>query len=537
MPYTKPGAEVTYVQTTVSPNLTTPSLPAVVIGKAYKIHDIAPNSSFQDEYSDTYSNSLGTTVTLSGIVTADNIDSNSVYVDLIARGNRLHLDATTDFTYSAGDVTISGSLGSDWDGAAVKIGYREQLMTLNELTTYEGFENIQDRIGKIDIFNQLAWGVNWAMVNAGLTVNGYGINSATETTGHTAAISDLALEEDAYTLAPMTNSASIHTLYQAHCVSMSNATNKKERILAAGKAIPWVNSSGVSVTGSDAATVDKTETMNTIADAAFSNLQSRTFWIYPDVDFVETTLHISQLKRTYLNAAFGGAYGTTSGEFAKLKSTITLTDGTKLFAGANITDAVWAQLIAESEASGNALYFFDALVPIPGYYNAAVVAGQRAGNQPEQPLTNLPITGPAQIKYGSDFFSETQLNIAAGAGTYWLWQRNKASSIVCRHQLSTDRSSIQTQEMSIRSQLDYTGKFLRNGVAFYIGRNTITPAFIKFLQTVVSAQGNFLVREGRLNGFKLISMAVDPNASDTILCTIEVLPKFPVNYIKFTLNF
>jgi hypothetical protein len=168
---------------------------------------------------------------------------------------------------------------------------------------------------------------------------------------------------------------------------------------------------------------------------------------------------------------------------------------------------------------------------------ASCVAGQRCGQRPEQPLTNLPITGPSEVKYGSDFFNEAQLNIAANGGTYWMVQTNLTAPIASRHQLSTDRSSTQKQEMSITSALDFCGKFVRNGVAPYIGRYNITPSFLKMLQLIVQSQGAFLVREGYLNSFTINTLGVDPLAADTILCTVTVGVKFPVNYIKFTFIF
>jgi len=238
MAYTKPGVTVTYQQKTVSPNLTAPDMFAVIVGKSYNIRDIAPDSSFEDAYPDTYDNDSGTSVSLSGLVDADgsSVDGDSIYVDFSKAGARKHLDPDTDFSYdAAGTVTISGSLDSAFDGASIRIGYRELRTSDNNIVKYESAENVEDRIGKIDIFNPLTWGLNWAMSNAGLTVIGYGLNSSNETTGHTNAIDDLELDYDPYIIAPMTHEASIHSLYQTHVNSMSSAANKGERILVAGR--------------------------------------------------------------------------------------------------------------------------------------------------------------------------------------------------------------------------------------------------------------------------------------------------------------
>jgi len=536
MAYTKPGVTVAYQQGTVSPNLTPPDLFTTIVGEAYNVRDISPDSTFEDTYSDTYTSAVA--VSLSGLLDTDgsSVISDSLYVDLVRAGLRKHL-LPTDLSYSAGVVTITASgLTSAWDGAAIKIGYRETRLDKNDVTGYESVEDVENKIGKVEPFNTLTWGLNWALANAGLTVKGYGLNSAVALTGHTNAIADLALDEDPYAIAPMTNTAAIHTLYQSHVNTMSSVDNKKERMLIANRTIPWADSAGTGTTGSDAGTTDKGRTMTDIADAAFTNLEKRVFWVYPDVCYMFNSMHISQIKLAYMNLQFGGAYGIVGGETAKLASNVTLADGTILYKNTAITDTVWLQLQTLSEADGQS-YMFDVLLPVPGYYMAAAIAGQRSGLRPEQPLTNVPIAGPTQLKYSGDFFSETQLNSAANGGTYWMYQKNLAAPIVSRHQLSTNRSSTQLQEMSILSALDFSGKFVRDGVTPYIGRYTITPNFVTLLKTVVSAQGQFLVREGYLNTFSITSLIVDPIAADTILCTVEVGVKFPVNRIKFTLVF
>jgi len=537
MPYTKPGVEVTYVQQSVSPNLNTPALPATIVGKSYKIHDIAPNSVYQDSYPETYDNTNGSTVTISGEVLVANIDNASVYVDLVNGTGRKHLTLTDDFTVSTGIITLEASLAAAFHGASIQVGYRELITSHNNLVMYESPQDVEARVGKIDIYNPLTWGLSWAISNAATAVGGYGINNASETTGHTNAIADLALEEDVYAIAPMTKDSSIHGLYQTHVDAMSTPANKKERILIAGRQMNWKLASGSAATGSNDANLDPGQTVSDIADGAQSNGNRRVFWVYPETLYVRQLMHISQVKITYMNAMWGGAYGTTNGEHAKIANTITLpSTGKKVFAGTLLSLTVVALIQTEMEL-GNLNYMIDAFIPVPGFLAAACVAGQRAGVRPEQPLTNVPLAGPAQVKYSGDFFSEARLNTAAGGGTYWLFQRNLNAPIVARHQLSTDVSSVQRQEMSITSALDFTGKFLRDGVAFYIGRYTITPAFLKMLQMVVSAQGTFLVREGYLNSFSISSMVVSSTSADTIECTVEIGVKFPVNKISFTLIF
>ena len=100
-----------------------------------------------------------------------------------------------------------------------------------------------------------------------------------------------------------------------------------------------------------------------------------------------------------------------------------------------------------------------------------------------------------------------------------------------------DITSVAKRELSITRAIDASAKFVRNGVSPYIGRYNITPAFLKMLNSVIVGQGLYLVREGVLNDFKLSSLKVDELSPDTILVDIDILPKYPVNYIKIQLIF
>ncbi len=116
-------------------------------------------------------------------------------------------------------------------------------------------------------------------------------------------------------------------------------------------------------------------------------------------------------------------------------------------------------------------------------------------------------------------------------------QKSPSAPMVSRHQVSTNVSSIAKRELSITRAIDYSSKFVRSGLEPYIGKNNITPAFLKLFNSVLVAQGLFLVREGVLNDFKVTSVKVEDTAPDSILADIEILVKYPVNYIKIQLIF
>jgi len=527
MAYTKPGSEVTYVQKTAAPNLDTPLLPAAIVGECYYVHEITenPDSVYKDSYPDTYNNSTGTTVSFSGLIgDGTNVDTESVYVDVVSTlGARKPLDTTEFYVNPDGtDVTISGSLGSTYDGGSILIGWRELRTNVNSVVLFESLDDVTNRCGKIDPLNPLAFGLRLALNNAGKAVYGYGVDGQTAT-DHEEAQEAFALQTEPYAFAPLTTNTTIRGTWQTHCVNMSATAAKKERIVFFGNTISWVDSDDVATTAALVDSGGKTKTMQNIKSAAISNLQERARWVYPDTLYFSVRWHVSQLTTNYINNINGSLALN-----ALLEERVTLSDGTILYADTEITETVRQQLIDSDK------FFVNVLIPLPSYYGAAMAAGRRSGVAPQQPLTNLPLSGAARLKYASDFLSETQIDTAAGGGTWWLYQVTKNAPIVTRHQLSTDRSDTKRQEDSIRASLDYTGKFLRSSVSGLIGRNVISPSFLKLLATTITAVGKHLVREGVLNSFTLVTLYSE---DDTVYANIDVEVKFPVNKISFTVGF
>lgn len=179
----------------------------------------------------------------------------------------------------------------------------------------------------------------------------------------------------------------------------------------------------------------------------------------------------------------------------------------------------------------------DVLAPVPGSYYCAANAGLLISQRPEQPLTNLPIAGLVKTYGSQDYFSEAQLNSMAGGGTYIMTQDVSNGPIYSRHQVSTDITSVAYRELSVTKALDYTAKFIRDGIKPYIGKNVISPAFMKLLNSVLVSQGLFLVRDGVLNDFKVAKIEQDNASKDTVNVEVSVLVKYPVNYIKIKLVF
>lgn len=172
---------------------------------------------------------------------------------------------------------------------------------------------------------------------------------------------------------------------------------------------------------------------------------------------------------------------------------------------------------------------------VEGYYAASCIVGMVGEQPPQQGFTNFPITGLTRVVGSNDFFTQRQLNVIAAGGVYILVQDSQGAPIVCRHQLATDLTSIETRELSITKVVDYTAKFLRSGLRNFIGRSNITQPFLDNLSTVIQGQLQFLVENSVLIGADLNNIIQDADEPDTILVDITLDVPFPANYIRITL--
>jgi len=571
MAYRKPGVEITFQQRTLSPNVPTPTLLPFLFGEGYYVTEISDNKDsqflatltstglitnarnvsgyldvgyvwFSGIVGNTYTNNA-VTITLPNSVAAGTYDANSVYVDLIgtrytasgANAGKVYHLWTEEFTFnsSTGRITISGTgvngydIQTNWSDSKVVVGYR---MLRSDRATYielDGIDAIQTQIGKIGVENPLALGAYNALINAGTTVYVFGVSGYT-TTDYDYALA-AASAKDVYAISPMTQDTTVASNTVAHVNTYSTPEAKRERIAVISR--PALTSPDLTNTAI------KGTVANEYAGQAYELSNRRVTYVLPPMAYVQERKHISQLRPNYVDSmmkTMNTAFPIT-GLKAKLIETITLSSGIKYYAGTEITQAIWSGMVKDNAYIGD---YFTVRYPVPGYVMAAVVAGQIAGYPPQQGFTNLNIAGNiVEVKYSSDWFSETQLDTIAGGGNYIMYQRNPSSAIRCRHSLMTDMSSVERRELSITKVLDYVAKTLRNAFDPYIGRYNITPDFLQKLSTIVQAVKVTLQRAGIIADLVLEAVKQDDTQRDVVLVSVLVKPYYPANYIRVTLAF
>jgi hypothetical protein len=121
-----------------------------------------------------------------------------------------------------------------------------------------------------------------------------------------------------------------------------------------------------------------------------------------------------------------------------------------------------------------------------GVHLAAAAAGLASSVLPQQPITNVELTGIDDVPICYETYSRTQLNEIAEGGTFIIMQDLPGDRVYIRHQISTEYSSnnLLKSELSITKNLDSISYYFAEAYKPYIGRYNITPGLLEVLRSV-----------------------------------------------------
>lgn len=171
---------------------------------------------------------------------------------------------------------------------------------------------------------------------------------------------------------------------------------------------------------------------------------------------------------------------------------------------------------------------------VPSYYMAAGIVGRRSAIAPSKPLTNEPIFGFSGVVDRA--FSEDQHQIMRGGGT-WVLEQLGRGPIVSQHQLTTDRTSVQTQEDSIRTAIDYLAKMFNFQFQTIVGKHNLTKAFItNTCWPLAEAVMKDAVDQGVIDDTaQVVSVARDAIHPDHLKVIVRAPTLKPLNYPDITI--
>jgi len=441
------------------------------------------------------------------------------------------------------------------------------------LLTLEDTEDLDDALDPVNTDNPLALMLYFMLINAtGIAVTGLGVDETSSNypegtpDGYSRAMSFLEAQE-VYALAPGTQDETVHQLFMTHVTSVSDPDAKGERIVFINPVMPGEAVPSLVTSGTDGDSTGVTNEFDTkLADLAADVLAAGVDptgtidvedGLYLKIASSNSKWNISQISGTKITARVAFAPGENDDGFysgSNLPSTLISETFSIYVRGEELVDsngdpdyAAIAQayqdlgnaydnrrvvLVAPEEVSA----VVDSLEQrIKGYYLCAAIAGMVGQQPPQQGFTNFPITGFTGVYGSNDVFSARQMNVGAAGGTYWVVQNVAGGPLTCRHQLTTDLTSIETRELSITKVVDFCAKFMRSGLRNFIGKFNITQPFLDTLSTVVQGQLSFLTEAGVIIGGDLNNIVQDSTNPDTVLIDVTLDVPYPCNYIRLTL--
>ena len=180
---------------------------------------------------------------------------------------------------------------------------------------------------------------------------------------------------------------------------------------------------------------------------------------------------------------------------------------------------------------------------VPGFYACVAVGALITGLPSQQGFTNLTLSGFLGFEHSSRYFKESDLNTIAGGGTFILAQEGEGQALFIRHQLTTDTSTIQFQELSITKNVDFAAKFIRNNYKSFIGVYNVTDATLDEIKSRAKALITFLqetTRQPRIGGVirsgTLTRASESETQPDTVLLTFRCNFPVPLNNIDIDLE-
>ena len=446
------------------------------------------------------------------------------------------------------------------------------LLSFGDLTTMEA------AIGPISTENPLALAAYLCMLNSPTnTINAFGINEVSDSApmgtveGYMRAL-DYLESKEVYAMAPMTDDEYIQQLMSTHVQSMSQPSERGERIALLWQGAPTravaasiMNGTAELSTSDNQVRLDNNPSSDLIgAGITDTGSISVDDGVYLELTLVQ--LGSTSVKRYNVSSASSvlldlnttftsaenadGFYETAtlsaSASYSSISYALKVRGDKLVVTGTTIPDlgSIAAAAADQSKSYAHRRVFMTfgdsvdvsiegVVTNVPGYYINAGLAGMIAEQQPQQPFTNLLMTGYGEVYGSDDTFSENQLDVIADGGRYVLV--NSGSGIVSRHQRSTAITTIESRELSITKAIDFLAKGLRQVNREFIGRFVITPGFLDQLTMANEGFLRFVVQNGVVTSASMKSLLQSESAPDTVLVEIEVSPAYPCNKIRITI--
>ena len=415
------------------------------------------------------------------------------------------------------------------------------VLTINDVT------DLTAQLGEATDANPLALAIQVALANTTGRIRAIAVAS-NDLAGHEAALTT-SEGERLYFMTPLTQDPAVIALYKAHCLQMSTPENASWRVTLANTAMPLTQTIGSWTATAPNSNGGNNSTSSTVGGYLLnaSNATFITDGVLPGdvIYFTAATAAPTQVGAHKVVSVISNqqlVVNTTASATAisyYITRTMSKTQTAEAVAAVsaqwNTSRVIHVQPdIVGVQVSGVTKY-------LPGYYLCAGLAGMGAGFAVQQGFTNVGVAGVVDLQHSNFYFSKADLNTMAGAGTCLFVQDTQGGNPYCRHELTTDMSTLNYRELLMVKELDYLSYFYYDKLKSFIGSWNITPSSLNTLrQTIVAGseliKSQILPKVGAvLLSYNITTLKQDPVNTDHVICVMTVAIGTPMNYIDLTL--
>ena len=457
----------------------------------------------------------------------------------------IYLDISSErFTMHGITYSIDG-VDCPVEESELYVGYKALRQDLGSIKTVNSIDEINGLLGKICSDNPLALGVSIAIANGSVGVLCIGVES-NDLEGYTKAKDRLEQQDPVYGIVPLTFDTSILTMFKNHCEEYSDPVKSK-----------WRMAFGCTQLATENTMFSSTAVVSRDGDGDLVVLHTDD----PQVEFMSGGVDAGDTLQ--LTAADGTVYTYTI-SFIASEDTLTVTqskpfDSTKFIPGDTaykftivhkmdkLEQAQWIRNASRAYGYRRFVNIYpDVCVvdgeELPGYYLGCAVASGVASLPSHYGMTKLSVSGISAVKRSGDYFNNEQLDVIADGGTFIFVQTNPNAAPYIRHQLTTDPSSVEFQELSFVKNFDYISYVCRDVLDDYIGKYNINQTTLAALKTTLLGTLETIKLDSqpkigsRLLAYNIISVEQLADVRDRVEIYAEISMPYPLNTIGLHLK-
>mgnify|MGYP006282795933 CR=1 FL=1 len=480
------------------------------------------------------------------VVIESGADAGQYEIEEVVSSDKVTLDTTLSATATGVKYRIDKKLvvssaqsykivdkSNEMTGSALICYKAVRSDTVGSLITINNSDEITTKLGLIHPENPVAYG---AFLAAQITDKPFFVTAVTADTSeaHSTAASFLETK-DIWGLAILSQDTEVNQLWAAHVASQSGFYEKHERVCFINS---YLYTKTERMDGADGAT-DSTGLVFTSATGGFNDngVIAGDYVVLADerarILRVDSDTQVTLVSPGLTASQSGLSFDIESKALDKTEQAQWVAAYSSAFASRRVYH-IWPPSYNSDYTDWDGTVIDSA--ELDGYFYCAQAVAQAQQFYPQTPHTNQPLVDTRSLNYSNEYFTPTQLNIMAGGGTYIIAQDEEDTAPYCRMQCSTDVSTIEKRELSITKAVDHTAKFMRTVLRRFIGKNNITPQFLKQItmiaDTVIARQVDDKVL---LQNSKVTRVEQDENQADQVIIEVELDVPYPVNYIKVKL--